>query len=66
MTAGLSLMKNELTPLAKNVLLPYWVAATTLAMQLFKKNILGSGMTTLLISNKEMDDTMKIVKSLEE
>ena len=26
----------------------------------------GSGMTTLIISNEEMNDIMKIVKSLEE
>ena len=30
------------------------------------KEIFGSGFTALLISNEEMDDTMKIVKSLEE
>ena len=31
-----------------------------------KKNILGSGNnTTLIISNKDMDDLIKIVKSLE-
>ena len=34
-------------------------------MQLFKKNH-GSGITGLLISKKEMEDIMKIVKSLEE
>ena len=30
------------------------------------KKIYGSGMTALIISNKEMKDIMKIVKSLEE
>ena len=34
-------------------------------MQLFKK-IHGSGTTALIISNEEMEDIMKIVKSLEE
>ena len=30
-----------------------------------KKKMLGSGTTTLIISNNEMDDILKIVKSLE-
>ena len=30
-----------------------------------KKKMLGSGTTTLIISNDEMDDLLKIVKSLE-
>ena len=34
-------------------------------MQLFKKNC-GLGMTTLIISNEEVKDVMKIIKSLEE
>ena len=37
--------------------------ATDIAIQ---KKILGSGVTTPIISNEEMDDVMKIVKSLEE
>ena len=32
----------------------------------FQKKIFGSGMTTLPISNEEMNDIMKVVKSLEE
>ena len=51
---GLPLMKNVLKLLA---------SATDAAIQ---KKIFGSGMTTLIISNKEMDDIMKIVKSLKE
>ena len=35
-------------------------------MQLFKINIYGSATTSLIISNKEKEDIMKIVKSLEE
>ena len=35
-------------------------------MQLFKKNINGSGTRALMISNVEMEDIMKIVKLLEE
>ena len=35
-------------------------------MQEFKKNIYGSGATTLIISNEEMNDIMKIVQALED
>ena len=34
-------------------------------MPLFKKKIFGSGMTTLILLNEEMNDIMKVVKSLE-
>ena len=34
-------------------------------MQEFKKKIHGSGNTTLIISNEEMNDIMKIVQALE-
>ena len=33
-------------------------------MEVLKKKMLGSGTTTLIISNDEMDDILKIVKSL--
>ena len=35
-------------------------------MQEYIKKILGSGTATLIISNNEMEDIMKIVKSLED
>ena len=35
-------------------------------MQEFKKKIHGSGTTTLIISNEEMNDIMKIVQTLED
>ena len=35
-------------------------------MEVLKKKMLGSGTTTLTISNDEMDDILKIVKSLED
>ena len=35
-------------------------------MQKFKRYIYGSGTTTLIISNKEMNDIMKIVQALED
>ena len=34
-------------------------------MEVLKKKMLGSGATILIISNDEMDDILKIVKSLE-
>ena len=58
-TAALLLMKNVLTPLAKSVLLPLGLSAVMSAFN-------GSGTTALIISNEEMEDLMKIVKSLEE
>ena len=35
-------------------------------MEVFKKNIYGSGTTSLVISNEEMKGIMKLVKSLQE
>ena len=35
-------------------------------MEVLKKKLLGSGTTTLIISNDERDDILKIVKSLED
>ena len=53
-------------PLAKNVLAPLGLSAPMSAIDgSIKKKILGSGATTLKISNDEMDDILKIVKSLE-
>ena len=56
LTAGLPLMKSVLIPLAKSLLLK---ADTTIQ----KKN---SRTTGLIISNIEIEDIIKIVKSLEE
>ena len=66
MTAGLPLMKSVLTPLAKSVMLPFGLsAAIPAADAAIQKAIYGSG-RTLIISNKEVEDIMKIVKSLAE
>ena len=35
-------------------------------MEVFRKKIHGSGTTTSIISNKEMNDIMKIVQALED
>ena len=62
---GLPLMKNLLKPLAKSVSIPWGLTASATDAAIQKK-IFGSGMTTLLISNKQVNVIMKIVKSLEE
>ena len=54
-------------PLAKNVLAPLSLTAAMSAIDgSIQKKIHGSGATTLIISNDEMDDILKIVKSLED
>ena len=53
-------------PLAKNVLAALGLSAAMSAIDgSIKKKMLGSGATTLIISNDEMDDILKIVKSHE-
>ena len=67
--AGLPLMKSVIKPLAKSVLIPLGLTAAASAADAgIHKKILGSGHnnTTLIISNDEMDDILKIVKSLED
>ena len=67
MTAGLRLMKNVLTPLAKNVLLLLGLTAAASATdEVIQKKLFGSGTTSLIISKEEMEDIMKSVKFLEE
>ena len=54
-------------PLAKNVLAPLGTTAAALAIDAgIQKKIHGSGTTTLIISNEEMNDIMKIVQALED
>ena len=67
MTAVLPLMKNVLTPLAKSVLVSLGLtAAASTTDAAIQKKIFVSGTTTLMISKEDMEDIMKIVKSLEE
>ena len=63
----LPLMKSVISPLAKSVLIPLGLTAAASAADTgIHKKILGSGNnTTLIILNKDMDDLIKIVKSLE-
>ena len=78
---GLPLMKNVLKPLAKTVLIPFGLTAASATDASFHKKMfesdrshmlasrlldLASCTTTLIISNEEMNDIMKNVKSLEE
>ena len=61
-------MKSVITPLAKSVLIPLGLTAAAAAADAgIHKKILRSGNnTTLIISNKDTDDLIKIVKSLED
>ena len=64
---GLPLMKNVLKPLAKSVLIPLGLTATVSATdKVIQKKIFWSGMTTFIISNEEMNEIIKIVKSFRE
>ena len=66
---GLPLIKNVIKPLAKSILIPLGLtAAASPADMGIRKKILGSGKhnTTLIISNDEMEDIIKIIKSLED
>ena len=61
------LIGNVLKPLAKSVLITLGLAASASATDAaIHKKMFGSGNTTLIISNEEMNDIMKIVKSFEE
>ena len=65
---GLPLIGNVLKPLAKCVLiqLRLTAAAASATNVAIHKKMFGSGTTILIISNEEMNDIMKIIKSLEE
>ena len=52
-------------PLAKNVLAPLGITAAVSVIDAgIQKKMHGSGTTTLIISNEEMNDIMKIVQAL--
>ena len=65
---GLPLIKNMIKPLAKSVLIPLGLTTAASAADAgIQKKILGSGnMTTLIISNDEIEDIIEIVKSYED
>ena len=59
---GFPSMKNVLKSLAKSVLIPLGLITAALATDAaIQKKIFGSSMTTLIISNDEVNDIMKIV-----
>ena len=61
----MALIGNVLKPLAKSVLIPLGLtAATSATYAAIHKKMFGSGNTTLVISNEEMNN--KIMKLLEE
>ena len=60
-------MESVLTPLAKGAFISLGLSAgNSAADAAIQKKIYGSGTAALTFSNEEMDDIMKIIKSLEE
>ena len=53
-------LKNVLKSLAKSILIPFVLTALATDGAIHKK-MFGSGMTTLMISNKEMNGIMKLL-----
>ena len=64
---GLPLTKSVIKPLAKSVLIPLGLTAASSAADAgIHKKILGSvNNTTLIVSNNDLEDLIKIVKFLE-
>ena len=64
---GLPLIGNVLKPLAKRVLILLGLTAAASATDpAIHKKVFRSGVTTLIISNEEINDIVKIINSLEE
>ena len=61
-------MKNIFKPLVKSILTSLGLTAAAAAAAAtdaaIRKKTFGLGMTTLIISNEEMNDIMKTIKSL--
>ena len=65
MKVGLPLMNYTLKPLAKSILIPLALMAAVLVKDTaIQEKIHGSGMTTLIISNEEMNYIIILVKYL--
>ena len=63
----LSLIRNILKPLAETNLMPLVLTAVVSATNAaIHKKMFESGNTTLIISNEEMNDVIKIIKSFQE
>ena len=63
--AELPLLKNVVKSLAQSVLLPLGLTAASTTDVTIHKKISRSGVATLIFSNEEMNDIMKLVKILE-
>ena len=60
---GLLLIGNLLKPLAKSDLIPLGLTAASSATDAaIHEKMFGPGVTTLIVSNEEMNDIMKIFK----
>ena len=65
MRVGLPLIRNVITPSAKSIPMSLgWTFAVLAKNAAIQKNIFGFGMTTLIISDKELKDMIKIIKCL--
>ena len=65
--AGIPLIGNALKQLAKIVLIPLRLTAAASATDaVIHKKMFGSGTITLAFSDEDLNDIMKIIKSLEE
>ena len=63
----MTLIGNVLKPLAKSVLIPLGLTEVASGTDIgIHEKMFGSGVTTFIVSNEEMNDIMEIVKSLEE
>ena len=61
------LIRSVLKSFAKSVLVPLGLTAAVSVIDVaIRKEIFRSGMTILIISNKEMNDITKVVRSLDE
>ena len=60
----LPLIENVLKPLAKSILIPLGLTAAAATDAAIHKKMFESGNTTLIISNEEINDIVKIVKLL--
>ena len=60
-------MKNVIQPFSKSALIPLGLTAAASSTNAgINKKILGSGTTTLIISNDGMEDITKIVQAIED
>ena len=65
--SGLPLIRNVFKTLAKSVLVPLGLtAAVSVVDAAIQKKSIRTGITISIISNKEMDVVMKLVKSLKD